>query len=92
MDDVNIHNSDWSKHLEHLKLVFKRLRSIKLKLNLEKCSFGVREIAFLRRVVNEQGSRPDPTKVRVIFNFLIPSSIMNVQAFLGITRYYKTFI
>jgi hypothetical protein len=25
VDDVNIHNNDWSEHLEHLMLVFERL-------------------------------------------------------------------
>jgi hypothetical protein len=92
VDDVNVHNSDWNERLEHLKLVFERLRFVKLKLNLGKCCFGVREIVFLGHGVDEQGSRLDPTKVCVVFNFLIPSSIMNVWAFLGFTRYYRTFI
>ncbi len=34
-------------------------------------------------MVNEQGSKPYPTKVCVISKFSIPSSIMNVWAFLG---------
>jgi hypothetical protein len=40
VDDVNVHNSDWSEHLEHLRLVFERLRFVKLNLNLIKCCFG----------------------------------------------------
>jgi hypothetical protein len=40
VDDVNVHNSDWNERLEHLKLVFERLRFVKLKLNLGKCCFG----------------------------------------------------
>jgi hypothetical protein len=91
VDDVNIHNSDWSEHLEHLILVFKRLRSIHLKLNPGKCCFGVRNIVFLGHVVNEQ-IKLNPTKMCVVSNFFIPSSITNVWAFMGFIKYYKTFI
>ncbi len=59
------------------------LKSVNLKLNPRKCCFGAQEIVFLGHVVNEQGSRPYPTKVCVISNFLILSSITNVWAFLG---------
>jgi hypothetical protein len=34
VDDVNIHNNDWNEHLEHLELVFERLRFVNIKLNL----------------------------------------------------------
>jgi len=63
VDDVNICNSDWNEHLEHLKLVYEKLRFVKLKLNLGKYYYGVREIVFLGHVVNEQGSRLNPTNL-----------------------------
>jgi hypothetical protein len=52
VDDVNIHNSDWSDNLDHLRLVFEGLKSINLKLNPYKCCFGAKEITFLGHVVN----------------------------------------
>jgi len=74
VDDVNIHNSDWSEHLEHLMLVFKRLRYIHLKLNPGKCCFGVRKIAFLGHVVNEQIKLNQQKCVLfLVFLFLHPS-------------------
>ncbi len=92
MDDINIHNSDWSDHLDHLKLVFEKLKFVNLKLNPGKCCFGVREIAFLNHVVNQQGLRLDPTKVHVVSKFPTHMIIINVRAFLGLTRYYRAFI
>jgi hypothetical protein len=47
---------------------------------------------FLRHVVTKQGSYPDPKKVQAIKDFLVPRSITNMQAFLGLTRYYKNFV
>ncbi len=41
--------------------------------------------------MNAKGSYPDPKKV-VVERFLIPKSITNVKAFLGLTRYYIRFI
>jgi hypothetical protein len=52
VDDVNIHNNVWKEHLDHLKMVLKRMWDANLKLNPGKCCFGAREIAFLRHVVN----------------------------------------
>jgi hypothetical protein len=89
VDDVSVHNNDWSEHLEHLRLVFERLRFVNLKLNPKKCCFGAQEIVFLGHVVNEQGSKPYLAKG---VSIPTPSSITNVWAFLGFTGYYKTFI
>jgi hypothetical protein len=63
-----------------------------LKLNLKKCSFGAQHIVFLGHVVTRQGSYPDPKKVHVVKDFLVPKSVTNVQAFLGLIEYYKKFV
>ncbi len=43
-------------------------------------------------MVNQQRSKLDPIKVHVISKKLIPLFIVNVCVFLGLTKYYKTFI
>jgi hypothetical protein len=57
VDDVNVHNNDWRDHLNNLKMVFDKLRSINLEFNSGKCCFGTKEITFLRHVVDQQGSK-----------------------------------
>jgi hypothetical protein len=52
VDDINIHNSDWSDHLDHFRFVFEKLRCVNLKLNPGKCCFETKEITFLNHVVN----------------------------------------
>jgi hypothetical protein len=50
--DVNIHSSNWSDHLEHLRLVLEKLIYVNLKLNPRKCYFGTKENFFGGHVVN----------------------------------------
>jgi len=40
VDDGNIHNLTWRDHLQHIRMVFHRLKKVHLKLNLNKCYFG----------------------------------------------------
>ncbi len=42
--------------------------------------------------MTRQGSYLDPKNVQVVKDLLIPMSITNVRAFLGLTRYYKNFV
>jgi len=42
--------------------------------------------------VTKQGSYPNPEKVYDVKDFPIPKTITNVQAFLGLTIYYKNFV
>jgi len=92
VDDFNIQNHTWEEHLKHLKVVLTQLQEVNLKLNLGKCSFGAQQIVFLRHVVTRQGSYPDPKKVHVVKDFPVPRFVTNVQAFLGLIGYYKSFV
>lgn len=78
MADINIHNSEWNDHLDHLILIFERLRFVNLKLNLGKCYFRAMEIIFLDHVDNWQGSNLNPTKIHVVTKFPTPLLITNV--------------
>jgi hypothetical protein len=92
VDDVNIHNLNWRDHLQHIQMVFQCLREVHLKLNPSKCYFGVHNISFLGHVVNVEGSYLDLKKIHDVENFLIPRTITNVRAFLGLIGYYYKFI
>jgi hypothetical protein len=92
VDDDNVHNNDWKDHLNHLKVVFDKLRSVNLKLNSRKCCFGAKEIIFLGHVIDQQGLRLNPTTICAISKFPILLFITNVHSFLGLTGYYRSFI
>ncbi len=52
VDDVDVHSNDWRDHLNHLRMVFDRLKLVNLKLNLGKRCFGTIETISLGHVVN----------------------------------------
>ncbi|CAG8477544.1 26847_t:CDS:2 [Dentiscutata erythropus] len=80
------------EHLEHLKIIFEKLRKAELKLNPEKCTFFKSEINYLRHVINKEGVRPDESKVEKVKNFSIPVNIRQLRGFIGLASYYCRFI
>jgi hypothetical protein len=62
VDNLNVHNISWSKHLKHLNLMLARLREVNFKLNLNKCVFGAKNINFLGHVVSKKTIMMIPCK------------------------------
>ena len=63
MDDIIIHGENSQVHDEALREVFKRIKANNLKLNRDKCQFGVNQLIFLGDMLTDQGVKPDPRKV-----------------------------
>jgi hypothetical protein len=64
-----VHNESWEEHLQHLDVVFFKLREVNLKLNPNKCCFAAKSITFLGHVVSKEGTRLDPGKIEVVLHF-----------------------
>jgi len=64
-----------------------------LKLQLDKCEFLRKEIAYLGHIIGSDGVRPDPNKINAVFKFPIPRNQKNIKQFLGLlVGYYRRFI
>ena len=55
LDDIIVCSKTEEEHIEHLKLVFERIRKFNLKLKLEKCKFFQKELKYLCMVVTRNG-------------------------------------
>ncbi|GJZ16850.1 putative reverse transcriptase domain-containing protein, partial [Tanacetum coccineum] len=51
------------EHVEHLRLVLGLLKKEKLYAKFSKCEFWLREVQFLRQVINGDGIHVDPSKI-----------------------------
>ena len=91
LDDILIASSLEKKHLEDLRIVFRRLTEQGLVIRLEKCLFGVPSLEFLGHQVSKNGSGPTQAKVEVIQNFPQPSTIKGLREFLGMINFYNRF-
>jgi len=66
LDDIIIASPSFEEHLRHLTEVFTRLREARLRLNPAKCRFCVPELKYLGHIINRQGIRTDPEKIKAV--------------------------
>lgn len=92
LDDIIIVSSSFHEHLHLLDVVADKLSSANLSINFEKCCFFRKQLKYLGYVVDEQGLRTDPEKVKAIIDFPIPLCKKDVKRFLGTASYYRRFI
>ena len=69
------------EHLDHLHKLFERLKKYKLRLNLNKCTFGVIFGKLLGFVVNSRGIEVDPAKVKATQEIPSPRTEKEVRGF-----------
>ena len=77
------------EHACRVKMVLDRIREANFKLNLEKCTFAAREVAYLGHLVGANGVSPDTNKVKAVKSFPSPRNVRDVRAFLGLAGYYR---
>ena len=68
------------------------MKTYKLRLNPNKCTFGVRSGKLLGFVVSYKGIQVDPEKVKSIQEMLAPRIEKEVRGFLGRLNYIARFI
>jgi len=92
IDDIIIFSKTEEEHMKHIEEVFSRLAKVGFHLKLRKCEFFKEEIEFLGHVINRDGIKPNPEKVKAISEMPPPKTKSNVKSFLGLASYYRRFI
>ena len=59
LDDILIFSDTIEEHAQRVRLVFERMREANFQLNLGKCTFTTRAMAYLGHVVSAAGVSPD---------------------------------
>jgi hypothetical protein len=88
LDGNLIFSRTWEEHMRHIQQVLSTLRQHKLYVNLEKCSFGVNRVQYLGYNVDEHGVHVDPTNIQVICYWPSPTTLTELQRFLGLANFY----
>ena len=63
VDDMLIKNKEESAHVDNLQETFTIFRQYQMKLNPNKCTFGVASRKFLRFMVSQRGIKANPENV-----------------------------
>ncbi|XP_073038113.1 uncharacterized protein [Primulina eburnea] len=81
VNDIMVKSRDSTKLIPDLVEAFSTLGSYGLKLNSQKCIFGLRSGTFLGYMVTERGIEANPEKVRAIQDMVSPRGPNDVQKF-----------
>ncbi|XP_039686891.1 uncharacterized protein [Medicago truncatula] len=92
VDDMIVKSITEEDHVKYLQKMFQRLRKYKLRLNPNKCTFGVRSGKLLGFIVSQKGIEVDPDKVKAIREMPAPRTEKEVRGFLGRLNYISRFI
>ncbi|KAL2252683.1 UNVERIFIED_CONTAM: Retrovirus-related Pol polyprotein from transposon opus [Sesamum indicum] len=83
VDDMLVKSKRSQDHLADLAQAFAIMRSYGMKLNPDKCTFGVGGGKFLGYMVSERGIEANPEKIRAIMDLRSPATIKDVQKLTG---------
>ncbi|XP_011698713.1 PREDICTED: uncharacterized protein LOC105456415 [Wasmannia auropunctata] len=92
MDDLIVLAQNHEDALRNLELVLKTASEARLIINWKKCCFLQEKVEFLGHVIEGGCVRPSPKKVKAVMSFPEPTTIQQLQSFLGLTGYFQKFI
>ena len=83
VDDMIVKSKDKEGHIINLRKFFERVKEYRLRLNPQKCTFGVTIGKLLGFLVIDKGIEVDPSKIKAILDMPPPKSEKETRGFLG---------
>ena len=93
LDDLLIYSSSFDEHVQHLKLVFQRLKKFGIKIKASKGKLFRREISYLGRLISSGGYTADPKNVSAVSSKINkkPETISKLRTLLGLVGYFRRY-
>lgn len=92
IDDIAIFSETLEDHIIHIREVLKRLQDANIKINIDKCNWISTKIKMLGHYISETGIEMDKSKIEAIEKRTAPTTVKQLQQFLGMANYYRKFI
>ncbi|XP_057757888.1 uncharacterized protein LOC130976943 [Arachis stenosperma] len=83
VDDMVAKTMVGKSHINDLMEIFAQIRRYNMRLNPEKCAFGVRGGKFLGFILTSRGIEANPDKCRAIIDMKSPTTLKEVQRLTG---------
>jgi len=92
IDDLLIYARNIQEHDDIVREVLKRLQANKLAVSAEKCAWRKQEVEFVGYLIGREGITMSPEKIEAVLVWKSPTSLVEVQQFLGFANFYRRFI
>ena len=92
LDDVIVFSKRLRDHAADLGAVLERFRSAGLKLKRSKCALFYDRVLYLGHLITHAKVSPDPAKLQVISGWPVPSTVREMQSFLGFVNFNGDFL
>lgn len=92
LDDILVYSKTFEEHVQHVRKVLQALEDADLRIKPEKTEFHKQEVKFLGYIVSREGLKMDQKKIEAITSWPKPTTVKEVQSFLGFANFYRQFI
>lgn len=92
LDDILIYSKDEKEHTEHVQTVLTLLQQYALAVDPDKCKWHQEEVEFLGCMVGKNGVRMSEDKIKVVKEWPTPTTVKEIQSFLGFVNFNRQFI
>ena len=92
IDDIVVFSKSWEEHLGHLDVVLGAIAKAGVTLAPSKCFIGYSSILLLGQKVSRLGLSTHQEKVQAIMDLERPTSVSDLQKFLGMVVYFSQYI
>ena len=92
LDDVLAYAKTHTDMLKTLDEALQNLSDSGMKINIDKCEFGISKLTYLGFELSKDGYKPDPVKSEGITKVHEPSTLKGVRSFMGMTNFYRKLI
>ena len=79
-DILVLEKNCFTNHIQQLRIICNGFRTAGLKINLPKCSFGLKDVPCLGYVITREDIKPDPKKVQGIMYLRRPTTTSEALA------------
>lgn len=92
MDDILIFLDNLDNLRQKTKHVLQKLKDNDLFLNLDKCTFDLKEVEYLGMIICKNKIAMEPMKLAGIAKWPTPEKVKDIRLFLGFGNFYRKFI
>lgn len=92
LDDVLVYSDTLDEHVKHIQCVLQHIRRADLNINSDKIKLCRNSLEFLAHIISPGECGPDQDKVLAVLHYPSPTTVKQLQAFLGLAGCYQSFI